>query len=59
MALTAEAGRTQRTTEGLCRLRRRTSVVVADNPQHGEIIVITVYEPDPALWESDFRRRKQ
>jgi len=34
-------------------------VVAADNPQEDQIIVITVYEPDAALWEPDFRRRKQ
>jgi hypothetical protein len=38
---------------------RAMHVVVADNLADGEIIVITVYEPDPALWEPDFRRRKQ
>jgi hypothetical protein len=37
---------------------RPLHVVAADNRQQGEIIVITVYEPDPALWESDYRRRK-
>jgi hypothetical protein len=34
-------------------------VVAADNRQADEVIVITVYEPDPALWEPDFKRRKQ
>lgn len=38
---------------------RPIHVVAADNPQENEIIVVTVYEPDPALWEPDFRRRKQ
>jgi hypothetical protein len=33
-------------------------VVVADNKSEDEFIVITVYEPDPALWSEDFRRRK-
>ena len=33
-------------------------VVVAYNAQDDEEIVITVYEPDPALWEDGFRRRK-
>jgi len=28
-------------------------------PNHNEMIVITVYEPDPALWEAGFTRRKQ
>ena len=34
-------------------------VVAAYNAQDDEQIVITVYEPDPALWEDGFRRRKQ
>lgn len=38
---------------------RPIHVVAADNPQEDETIVITVYEPDAALWEPDFRRRKQ
>lgn len=31
--------------------------IVTATAEH-EIIVITVYEPDPALWESSFERRK-
>ncbi|WP_255427251.1 hypothetical protein [Candidatus Chloroploca sp. Khr17] len=23
-----------------------------------EIIIITAYEPDPALWEADFKRKR-
>ena len=34
-------------------------VVCAYNPQDDEQIVITVYEPDPALWIDGFRRRRQ
>ena len=34
-------------------------VVAAYNPRDDEQIVITVYEPDPALWLDGFRRRKQ
>jgi hypothetical protein len=37
---------------------RPLHVVVADNRSEDELIVITVYEPDPALWSDDFRRRK-
>lgn len=33
--------------------------VVADNVEANEIVVITVYEPDRALWDDGFRRRKQ
>ncbi len=41
------------------RAGRPIHVVVADNAEHNEMIVITVYEPDPALWEAGFTRRKQ
>jgi hypothetical protein len=34
------------------------ALVVADNTDDRENIVITVYEPDPAEWEADFKRRK-
>jgi hypothetical protein len=37
---------------------RPVHVVVAHNLSENELIVITVYEPDPELWEADFRRRK-
>jgi hypothetical protein len=37
---------------------RPIHVVVADNPDDKENIVITVYEPDPSEWETDFKRRK-
>ena len=37
---------------------RPVHVVVADNLRQNELIVVTVYEPDPKLWEDDFRRRK-
>ena len=37
---------------------RPVHIVVADNNEDGETIVITVYEPDPELWENNFRRRK-
>jgi len=35
---------------------RAMHVVAATSPS--EKIVITVYEPDPARWEPDFKRRK-
>jgi hypothetical protein len=38
---------------------RPIHVVAADNVEEDETIVITVYEPDAALWEPDFRRRKR
>lgn len=37
---------------------RALHIVTADNTEDRETIVITVYEPDPALWNTDFRRRK-
>jgi hypothetical protein len=41
------------------RARRPLHVVAAYNNADGETIVITVYEPDPAFWSEDFRRRLQ
>ena len=38
---------------------RPLHVVAAENKKDSETIVITVYEPDPELWEADFKRRKQ
>jgi len=38
---------------------RPIHVVAADSRHEDEIIDIAVYEPDPALWEADFRRRKR
>jgi hypothetical protein len=38
---------------------RALHVVVADNVDDQETIVITVYEPDPAEWEADFKRRRK
>lgn len=37
---------------------RPLHVVAADNPMAQETIIITVYEPDPAEWQPDFKRRK-
>ena len=37
---------------------RTLHVVVAENTVDNEWIVITAYEPDPAQWETDFKRRK-
>jgi len=33
-------------------------VVAAENLGDNELIVITAYEPDPAHWEPEFKRRK-
>lgn len=37
---------------------RPIHVVAADNPDDGEIIIITAYEPDPNQWDARFLRRK-
>ena len=37
---------------------RPLHVVAANNTADNERIIITVYEPDPDQWESDFKRRK-
>ena len=41
------------------RQSRPIHVVFADNRQEREIIVVPVYEPDPTLWDADFRRRQR
>jgi len=38
---------------------RPRHVLVADNAVDQETVVITVYEPDPALWDRTFRRRRR
>ncbi len=40
------------------RKNRPLHIVVADNMEEFEIIVITVYEPDPSKWDREFRRRR-
>ena len=37
---------------------RPIHVVAAHNADELETIVVTVYEPDPNLWESDLKRRR-
>ena len=39
--------------------KRPIHVVAAYNEADKETIVVTVYEPDSAGWEPDFRRKKQ
>jgi Domain of unknown function (DUF4258) len=38
---------------------RGLHVVVADDANDDETVVVTVYEPDPALWRPGFRRRRR
>ena len=37
---------------------RPLHVVAADNEDE-ETIIITAYEPDPMIWESDFKKKKE
>ena len=37
---------------------RPLHVVAADNDDE-ETIIITAYEPDPMIWESDFKKKKE
>lgn len=37
---------------------RALHVVVARDPETGRCYLITVYPPDPALWEPSFRTRR-
>ena len=39
--------------------QRPIHIVIAENLPDEELIVITVYEPDPDLWEADFRARRK
>ena len=41
------------------RLERPLHLVVADDAEAHEIVVITVYDPDPILWEPGFRQRRR
>jgi hypothetical protein len=34
-------------------------VVVARDSKSGRCFVVTAYQPDPTLWEDDFRKRRQ
>lgn len=43
---------------GLCQLGA-LHVAVRDNIEDDEIIVETAYQPDPALWEPDFKTRRK
>ena len=38
---------------------RPLHVVAADIDENRETIVITVYDPDPELWDADLRRRSK
>jgi hypothetical protein len=43
-----------RTTEG-----RRLHIVCVPVPSGHRLIVITTYQPDPARWDPEFRRRRE
>jgi hypothetical protein len=38
--------------------QRPIHVVVADSQESGEKIIVTVYEPSPDQWDTEFKRRK-
>jgi hypothetical protein len=38
---------------------RPLHVVMAENTRDNELVVITVYEPDPSQWKTNFRSRKK
>jgi hypothetical protein len=38
--------------------RRPLHVVMAENTEENELVLITVYEPDPGQWKPGFRNRK-
>jgi len=42
---------------GLCKLGA-LHIAVRDNIEEDEIIVETAYQPDPVLWEPDFKTRR-
>ena len=37
---------------------RALHVVAAYNAADDETIIVTAYEPDPGVWDADFRRKK-
>jgi hypothetical protein len=39
--------------------QRPLHIVIAENTKEDGLVVITVYEPDPAQWKSGFRNRKE
>lgn len=43
---------------GTCRLGS-LHVAVRDNIKDDEIVVETAYQPDPSLWDPDFKRRRK
>ncbi len=38
--------------------QRPLHIVVAKNELDDQLIIITVYEPDPEIWDNSFERRK-
>jgi hypothetical protein len=40
-------------------LHRPLHVVAAYNTDKAQIVIVTVYQPDPTQWTPDFRRRKE
>lgn len=38
---------------------RPIHIVVAENERESEIVIVTVYEPDPERWDQEFKSRKK
>ncbi len=39
--------------------KRPLHIVAADNDADEETIIITAYEPNPTVWEDDFKRKRK
>jgi Domain of unknown function (DUF4258) len=39
--------------------QRPLHIVIAENTEENELVVITVYEPDPSQWKAQFKGRKK
>ncbi len=44
---------------GTTNAKRPLHIVCAYNPDDIQIIIITIYQPDPDKWDNDYRRRKK
>jgi hypothetical protein len=38
--------------------KRPLHIVISERPEINETIIVTVYIPDPAQWNKDFKRRR-
>jgi hypothetical protein len=44
---------------GRCSSGRTLHVVIGVNSAHGEIYIITCYEPEPSRWDENFSKRRK